>query len=314
MTHPHDLVAGIDLGGTKCLGVLATPAGQVIAERQFPVAEAGGAAQALTRATRELVALAEADRASIAGFGIGVPAVIDPTSGHAVRAPHAGWDGFDLQDHLKGLPAPHWIENDVNLAALGEGMSGRARGVADYAVIAVGTGLGGAIVSGGRLLRGSHGAAGELGGLPGLDPQLPGSDLEQTLSGAAIATRVATYLADHPAAAAELASADARAVFEAAANGSAAGADLLAPVLQALAASISALSAVVDPALVILDGSVGRGLAPFLPRVLDLVGRITPCPPEVVVSDLEPSATAIGAVRLALQNLPLSPNREEGAH
>ncbi len=315
MTFPQHVVAGIDLGGTKCLGVLATPTGRPLVERQFAVAEAGSAEGALIRATRELTIVAQAQDATIAGFGIGIPAVIDPATGYAVRGPHTGWDGFDLAAHLEPLPAPVWVENDVNLAALAEGLVGRARGIADYAVIAVGTGLGGAIVSGGRSLRGSNGGAGELGGLPGVDPHARPADLEQTLSGAAIASRVAAYLADHPEAVHELGEdADARALFRAAANGSEAAKTLLAPVLQALAVSISTLSAVVDPAVVILDGSVGRALAPFIPRVLDLVRPVTAVPPEVVISDLEPSATALGAVHLAIQKLALTdPHREEGA-
>jgi predicted NBD/HSP70 family sugar kinase len=317
------LVAGIDLGGTKCLGVLADPDGRVVAERQLVVAEVGSAEAALESMFQHVTAAAAHRGATIAALGLGIPAVIDPVTGLAVRGPNTGWDGFDLAPALSGFPAPSAVENDVNLAALAEGCVGQARGVETYAVIAVGTGLGGAIMTGRHLLRGANNAAGELGVLPApsaasdIAPSRltetaasqPAANLEQVLSGAAIARAAAAYVAQHPSAAAELGvDPDARAVFAAARRRLPAGEALLTPVLEALAYAVVALSAVVDPALIILDGSIGRSLAPFLDRI-DLPPEL-PSPPRLVVSDLQPSATALGAIHLALslaQSTPKEP-------
>lgn len=308
------VVAGIDLGGTKCLGVLATPDGRQIADRRVSVADAGDAEGALAQVVHGLLEDARASDATIVGFGIGVPAVIDPQTGRAGRAPHTGWDGFDVAAILSDLPAPWWVDNDVNLAALGEGAVGQARGVADYAVVAIGTGLGGAIVSGGRLLRGRHGAAGELGELPDVGGNWA-TQLEQTLSGTALTSRVAAVVSRTPATADVFGVApDARSLVLAALAGDDQARDLLAPALDGLAATIRTLAAVVDPALVILDGSVGRGLAAFLPDVVDRVVGVTSAPPNVVVSQLQPSATAQGAIQLAIKHLGAPTTTvEEGA-
>ncbi|MDR1512274.1 MAG: ROK family protein [Propionibacteriaceae bacterium] len=293
------LIAGVDLGGTKCLGVLAGADHVVRAESQLSVARSGSAEEALEVTLEDLRSIAAAQGAEIAALGVGIPAVVDPRTGLAVRGPNAGWDGFDLDAVLRRLGVPFGVENDVNLAALAEGDVGQAVGVETYAVIAIGTGLGGAVVNQRRCLPGANNAAGELGILPVAPFADPAgrSNLEQILSGKAIADNAAAYLAEHPAARRELGSdPDAKAVFAAALDGSPAGQALLAPVLRALAYAVTALSAVIDPGLVVLDGSVGRALAPFLDKIQFPPGLPAP---RLAVSRLEPSATALGALRLA---------------
>jgi glucokinase len=107
--------------------------------------------------------------ASIAGIGISSPGPVDPARGIIVEPPNLG-PGFRnvmiAQDlgGAQGLPA--FLERDTNVAALGEHAFGAARGVDDFIYLTVSTGVGGAIVSGGRLLRGPDGLAGELGHVP----------------------------------------------------------------------------------------------------------------------------------------------------
>ncbi|SFZ85514.1 Sugar kinase of the NBD/HSP70 family, may contain an N-terminal HTH domain [Devosia enhydra] len=112
-------------------------------------------------------ALAEAGVSAqkVWGIGLGVPFPVD----YATARPIAtsgwnAWDGYGLRAHLEQrFGAPTWADNDVNLMALGELRSGVARGVGDFVYVRVGRGVGGGVVSGGRLHRGAQGAAGALG-------------------------------------------------------------------------------------------------------------------------------------------------------
>ena len=97
-------------------------------------------------------------------LAVGVPAIVDPVTGRAVGGPNVHWDGFPLvatwREHLE---APFVVDNDVNLAALGHAWKGDANGRADFVVLSLGSGVGAAVVADGHLLRGRHGAAGEIG-------------------------------------------------------------------------------------------------------------------------------------------------------
>lgn len=99
------------------------------------------------------------------GIGLGVPFPVDYDTSRPIATPGwAAWDGYRLREHLEQrFGAPTWADNDVNLMALGELRAGLARGVSDFVYVRVGRGVGGGIVSGGRLHRGAQGAAGAIG-------------------------------------------------------------------------------------------------------------------------------------------------------
>jgi glucokinase len=130
---------------------------------------------AIVRACREAVtssrAAAPADvAASVVGIGISSPGPVDPARGSVVEPPNLGPKfrnvllADDVSESQDGLPA--FLDRDTNIAALGERAFGAARGIDDFIYITVSTGVGGAIVSGGQLLRGPDGLAGELGHVP----------------------------------------------------------------------------------------------------------------------------------------------------
>jgi glucokinase len=289
----------IDLGGTKCSGALASLDGATVAERCLRVAEAGSAAAALDTMVDTLLDQASASGWKVTAAAAGVPAVVDPDTLTAHRGPNVGWEDVAAAAPLAELGLPFRVENDVNLSALAEAAEGHAQGVTDFAVISLGTGLGGAVVSAGQLLQGAHHAAGELGVMvPNLADLArhfiggPGG-LEQVVTGPAIerAARDCTALGPGPAA---------TTVIAAALAGEPAAVAIVAPVVEALAACIVNLAAVTDPGLVVLDGSVGRALAGYLPQLDAAVARHVPQAPRLAVSSLEPSSVLRGAVRAAL--------------
>ncbi|PLS76375.1 MAG: glucokinase [Actinobacteria bacterium] len=160
---------GIDVGGTKCLGVALDGAGSVVAEHR--VATPDGAEAVLEAIAEVAVALGCGPGVTV---GVGVPGLVD---GDGVLAFAANLEGVvdlpvraALERRLAGVRVT--VDNDANCAAWAEHRQGAARG-SSYAVLAtLGTGIGGGVISGGRLVRGAHGFAGEIGHMV-VDPDGP---------------------------------------------------------------------------------------------------------------------------------------------
>lgn len=313
-------VAAIDLGGTTCVGTLSDLQLRLLAGHSVHVAEVGDPVKALVEVWDALSAAAGCAGRRVGALTVGIPAVLDPDTGLAVRGPNVGWESLDIAARFRGLDIPVYIDNDVRLAAVGEGRCGEATGVMDYAVLSVGTGLGGAIVAGGQLIRGRHHAAGELGALVPRPEMVargttsgPGA-LESVLSGSAIARSARLLTQQDPSALAELGPAPtAREVIAAGLAGRPHGRGMLDEIVVALAQAVIAFAALVDPELVILDGSVGRALEPVLPDVSALTARHIPTPPRLAVSRLQPNATVLGGAAIARDRLrqagtPLKPS------
>src|SRR5690242_8658670 len=155
-----DRTIGVDVGGTKIdVGVVERDGTIVRSERRATPVES---TEALLAALAEAVESVRDD--SVAGVGIGIPSTIDQRSGTAVfsvNIPLAGVDVRSWAGETFGLPAA--IDNDANCAALAEWRAGAGRGTTDMVMITLGTGIGGGLILGGRLYRGSIGAGAELG-------------------------------------------------------------------------------------------------------------------------------------------------------
>lgn len=160
---------GVDLGGTK-VEVALIEAGDGgytrPAFRRLPTAaEEGPEAVVASVAAAAREVLAEAGTEGVLGAGVGVAGQVDAPRGVVRSSPNLpGWEDFPLGPALSertGLPVA--VTNDVNAAALGEQVAGAGRGVDDVVVVFVGTGVGGGVVAGGRLVEGAGGFASELG-------------------------------------------------------------------------------------------------------------------------------------------------------
>ncbi|HSS36764.1 MAG TPA: ROK family protein, partial [Patescibacteria group bacterium] len=105
------------------------------------------------------------------GIGIGVPGPVEFRTGRPISPPiMPGWDGYPIRDRFaERYRAPVWVDNDVNVLALGEWRSGVAAGHDDVVVVKVGTGIGAGIISDSRLHRGAQGSAGDVGHIQVVD-------------------------------------------------------------------------------------------------------------------------------------------------
>ena len=161
------IYAGVDLGGTSFIAVVANGKGRVLGSAgsvTTPEAEPQATIQQIGDCIVEAAKEASIDPTAIRAIGIGAPGAVDLKRGVVVRAPNLGWNDVPLAATLrKRLGTDVVLGNDVQVAILGEHAFGAARGVKRAVGIWVGTGIGGGLISRGRIDRGFRGAAGEIG-------------------------------------------------------------------------------------------------------------------------------------------------------
>ena len=222
------------------------------------------------------------------GVVVGVPGVVETGTGVLRLAENvAGLEGRAFADELEhALQLPVRLENDINLAALGEQWQGVARGVDDFVFLSIGTGMGAGLVLGGELHRGRHGAAGEIDfALIGLDENVDPAAPQV----AELASELAGRRTDAPA------------VFGAARNGDEGARAVVSEIARRIALHVAPIAAVADVELVVLGGGIGANGDLLLDPVERLLAEWLPFPPRVEVSTLGEAAVLTGALAVGLQ-------------
>jgi glucokinase len=158
---------GVDLGGTKILAGVFTSSGRWLGRHKRPTPFAAGG-RALIQAIAESIELAREDAAaparSIAGIGLGSPGPLDPDRGLILRSPHLAVRRLSIGPALaKIFRRPVVLDNDVHMALRGEWQMGAGRGFRNLVGLWIGTGVGGCVISEGKVLTGTNRNAGELG-------------------------------------------------------------------------------------------------------------------------------------------------------
>jgi glucokinase len=298
-------VLALDLGGTQLRTALVTADGRLVARRAGATPHA--AAEAVVAACRAalqatLAAAKEAGLPAPRALGISAPGPLDPFRGEFLDPPnldHSLW-GFPLATRLGGaLGLPATMAVDVHAAALAEGRFGAARGLTDYVYMTISTGVGGAVVSGGRLMRGPDGVAGELGHLTiDINGPLCGcgarGHLEALASGTGIA-RAARELG--------LGDLDAAAVAAAEQRGDATAGVIMERARAAFAAAMVSIVDVFNPRRVIVGGGIALGqgdrlLEPARQAVRKLAYRRQAERVQIVPAALGDDVGLIGALAL----------------
>ncbi|SFU91344.1 ROK family protein [Alicyclobacillus macrosporangiidus] len=158
---------GVDIGGTSVKAAIVDDGGRLVAQQAIPTEAGRGPADLCLRLRETLRGMADAcgmDPGVIRGAGVGVPAFLDLARGVVVEAINLGWREVPLAELLADvLGMPVSVDNDANLAALGEAWAGAGAGAHTVLCTTVGTGVGGGVVIGGRLHHGANGMAGEIG-------------------------------------------------------------------------------------------------------------------------------------------------------
>jgi predicted NBD/HSP70 family sugar kinase len=308
-------VVAVDLGGTKIRAAVCDLFGRLLSERVVPTASTtpDDVIAQIRGLVGELTDDAEIDPETVRVLAVGAPGNIDPATdriGLAFNVP--SFADVDLAERLaEGTGIAVVLDNDVNVAAVGERWQGLARDCNNFVFVAIGTGIGAGVVLNGEIWQGREGAAGEVGYLPvGGDPFDPANRkrgaLEEAAAGAGIVRQF------HAAAGnSELTTA--AEIFDAAAAGDAIALQVVDEEARTVAVGIAAIAAVVAPEMVVLGGGIGSNEL-LLEPVQRYVNELVPLELPVVTSGLGHRATLVGALAVGLQEARaiLFP-REEGA-
>lgn len=278
------VILGIDIGGAQIKAGMVDEKGAIIASRTIPTpADLDSFLPSLQDAIRWLL---EAT-AVPAGAGVGCKGIINPDSTRVETLPGAlhFLQGLRIAD-LVGLPmdVPVFADNDARVAMAGEMVWGAARGHENVVMLTLGTGVGGAVLANGHLLRGHTGVAGHLGHLT-IDPDGPRCAcgnrgcLETVFSAQAIEGEA--WAAMHRGCASTLTSlfrerpqlATCRTIFQAASEGDELSRAIVGKAIHKLAAAIAGLLHVFDPELVIIGGHVADAGADLLVPLQEEVWR-----------------------------------------
>ena len=297
------LILGIDLGGTKVYGAVADLNGEILSETNFTHSptQAEESFQMLCKVIDNLLQFVTQTGRPLRGIGFGIPGVMDPNSGTVKFAPSLEWNDFPLRQRLaERYDYPTVLENDVNLAALGELWFGTKGEEQDLVLIAIGTGIGAGIVINGMVYPGAHHMAGEIGYLlpdrSHLGRSYPGfGALEQLASGTGIAERACHVLQSRlsPEQLEALTSED---VFAAARQHEPWATSILEETVDYLAQAIASISLIFDPDVIILGGGVSGSADLLIDPILKRLEGTIPILPRIQASRLGYRAVVYGAI------------------
>jgi len=297
-------VVGVDIGGTNLRAGAADIYGDVICELKQPTvndnARAVGAQ--MLDLIGDVIHRVGPSHGEPLALGISTPGVVEQSTGRVTSlaynvSPTGGFDPASVV--AKRFAFPVLVENNVNLAAVGEKWNGLAKGVPSFVFVSIGAGVGMGISIDDELVRGAHGAAGEICYLPsGSEPFDQRHRLHGALEDEIGAAGILAAVREHDWDGAEPDSA--RAAFELAEAGNPAANAVVEGVARRIGVAIATVCAIVDPALVVLGGGIGSNAALLRP-VRAAVASLVPLPARIETSHLGEKASLHGAIAIALR-------------
>lgn len=283
---------GIDIGGTKILIVITDLAGKIVLKKKLPTTNK---VEEIVKETRESIAHVNLKEHDIIGMGVGVPGTVD-NDGMVIRAKSLSWFNLRLKDILeKEFPFPVVVGNDVNMAACGEQWLGSGAKSDDMFFISIGTGIGSAIISNGRIIDGYQFRAGEACYLTDVEDIRnkqfnvlgePGT-LERKISGDALGA----------------CGRSAEALFAAYSQGEPEAVGIIKNFILYLSVTIANVISLLNPERVVMGGGVSDSLPLVLYEIRDTVNMLTPIKADICLSSLGNQAGALGAIATAITHV-----------
>ncbi|WP_309734767.1 ROK family protein [Microbacterium sp. SORGH_AS_0428] len=302
------LVLAVDLGASHATIAVSDLSGRILASVTHPMDIASGPVTVLDHVAEQGTALLQdATLAAIplAGVGIGVPGPVEHSSGRPYNPPiMPGWDRFDIPSYMRRtFDVPVFVDNDVNLLALGEQAASFPE-TTDLIFVKVATGIGAGIIAGGRLQRGAQGSAGDMGHVR--VPHTTTSrgrrseelDLEDLASGSAIAATLRSQ---------GVAADTSQDVIELVRSGNAAAIDALRQAGRDVGEVLSTVVNLLNPSVIVLGGSIARAGEHLLAGVREVVYRRSiPLATQhlaIVQSPTAERAAVLGAAMLVVREV-----------
>jgi len=303
----YGYVVGIDMGASHLHYALADFCGQLISDKIEKVQPENGPRKTIAQIKKGIRRMVPGrKRGKLRAVALGVPSAVDPRTGLVLFANNLpGWTNIDLKDELqKEFRVPVCIENDANMAAIGERWRGVARDLDNFVFIALGTGIGSGIFVNGKLYAGRTGAAGELQFLnvewPRWNEDFGDTGyFESYASGQGIAAlgRNLIYPRTRTQSAGLAETRDAYFVFEAFHKGNLKARKTLETIFTIFGVGVANIVGVLDPDMIVLGGGITRGDPEFmLSMVAKVAQRLQPNCPPIIMSKLEDQAQTFGAI------------------
>lgn len=308
-------VIGLDLGGTKLASALFNRKGQLLEKRVASLGDRQGdlVGDLIAREVRALFSLSK----QVEAIGLSVPGIYRPDDGTAWVPNIAGWENYPIRDRIReavvNREVPIRIDNDRACYILGEMWRGDARGCSDAIYLAVGTGIGAGVLTGGQILRGVGDVAGSIGwmALSTLYKReyKPCGDFEYHGSGAGIAQMMRKRLSNTPRPETPLARLNpedltASALFEAEEQGDPVATDWMREIIRYWGAATANLISIFNPEKVIFGGGVFGPATRYMSRIRGQASLwsqpVSFSQAQIVASRLGGEAGILGAGKLAL--------------
>lgn len=297
---------GMDIGGTSTEIAIMDLDGACILHRKIDTQD-GLQKDFIHLLVDEVNSMLEAkniSHAKVLAMAIGAPGITDSDQGIVMEAPSLGWLDYPLKKKMaKHFPFPIYIENDVNMAVLGECWKGAAKDKSHVVLITIGTGVGCGIVINGELFRGGQFAAGEIGYMitnkdqasQGFESVFEGYGfLENQVGGPSIVKQYKRGM--------QGTKFSAEKIFEKAIEGEALAMEIINEALDHLAVSLINVAALLNPECIVLGGGISKSGYWFLPKLQEKIEQYLPeqSRTEVMLTKL-PQASLIGATVLCMK-------------
>ncbi|PWU68521.1 MULTISPECIES: ROK family glucokinase [Gracilibacillus] len=316
-----DVLIGVDIGGTTVKIALISTKGEMITKWEIPtiLSNAGeNVPRHIWNAIKEKLQDLKISKDRCIGMGVGAPGFIEPETGSIAIAVNIGWRNFPLKDILEELSElPVFIDNDANIAALGENWKGSGNQVHNMLAVTLGTGVGGGIISNRKIISGANGTGGEIGHITvvqenGAPCNCGRSGCLETVASATGIVRQAKEwinLGKAPLLEAkwkengELTTKD---IFEAVASGDQPAKQLIDQIMDVLGFSLANIAVTTNPAKIVIGGGVSKAGNVLLDPLIEAFRRYAlpriseAC--EIVIAQLGNDAGVYGGAYLVLQN------------
>ncbi|MGY3716468.1 ROK family transcriptional regulator [Sutcliffiella cohnii] len=304
---------GIDIGGTNVEVGIVNLTGELIARDQL-LTQAALKKDFINEICTTVYSLLEKNNIGsefVMAVGVGAPGITDSDQGIVIDAPSLGWINYPLKHKLEEkIEFPVYVDNDVNIAVLGEQWKGQASNKDHVILITLGTGVGCGIIVNGQLYRGSAFAAGEIGymvtdkneakeeydhifqGYGFLDSHVGGPSIVKRME---MHLQNATY--DHPLKGEKL---TAKKIFHYAINNDPLSLQVVNETLEHIAFALVNVICIFNPQCVVIGGGISKSGKWFLPKVQSIIEKHLPIRTDIFISELD-GLSLIGAGALVLR-------------
>ncbi|MFS0655317.1 ROK family glucokinase [Bacillus sp. 179-C3.3 HS] len=308
-----DWFVGVDLGGTTIKLAFINAYGEIQHKWEIPTDKSGQTITVdIAKSIDQKLVDISMPKSALIGIGMGAPGPVDKVSGIVYKTTNLGWVNYPLKDHLEaetGLPSV--IENDANIAALGEMWKGAGDGAKNLLMVTLGTGVGGGIIVNGEVVQGETGAGGEIGHIcavpvNGAPCNCGRTGCIETIASATGIVRIAKEKIDAGQYTTSLGAAhslSAKAVFEAASCGDELGMRVVEQVTTHLGLVLANLASALNPTKIVIGGGVSKA-GELLRGNIERVVKERAFPAcgedvEVVIASLGNDAGVIGGAWMA---------------